>query len=201
MFFRTLKTYHPKIKPEEVGLDVIIPIKLLPGPSSLGAKEWFRFRVSIQPFFLGFQEGTPTGRFQHLSWIQLLGFQSHPQSWIRSAQNLPKPRFGIYMGVSKHVQNGGTLKSSMLIRFSIINHPFWGTPIFGNTHIFASSHRTSSIPSFRSQSILRCPRETLATRAMWRGTGCTGWAAHPLLSMEGNSGLGGMFCLVWIMGV
>ena len=25
-------------------------------------------------------------------------------------------------------------KSSTLIGFSIINHPFWGTPIFGNTH-------------------------------------------------------------------
>ncbi len=38
----------------------------------------------------------------------------------------------IYMDVSK---NSGTPKSSILIGFSIINHPFWGTPIFGNTHI------------------------------------------------------------------
>ena len=37
------------------------------------------------------------------------------------------------MGVSK---NNGTPKSSILIRLSIINHPFWGTPIFGNTHIY-----------------------------------------------------------------
>ena len=38
-----------------------------------------------------------------------------------------------HMGVSK---NSGTTKSSILIGFSlIINHPFWGTPIFGNTHI------------------------------------------------------------------
>ena len=36
------------------------------------------------------------------------------------------------MGVSK---NYGTPKSSILIGFSIINHPFWGTPIFGNTHM------------------------------------------------------------------
>ena len=36
------------------------------------------------------------------------------------------------MGVS---ENGGTPKSSILIGFSIINHPFWGTTIFGNTHI------------------------------------------------------------------
>ncbi len=28
-----------------------------------------------------------------------------------------------------------TLKSSILIGFFIINHPFWGTSIFGNTHI------------------------------------------------------------------
>ena len=39
----------------------------------------------------------------------------------------------LYMGVSK---NSGTPKSSILIGFSIINHPFWGTPIFGNTHIY-----------------------------------------------------------------
>ena len=32
------------------------------------------------------------------------------------------------MGVSLNV---GTPKSSILIGFSIINHPFWGTPIFG----------------------------------------------------------------------
>ena len=36
------------------------------------------------------------------------------------------------MGVSK---NNGTPKSSILIGFSLINHPFWGIPIFGNTHI------------------------------------------------------------------
>ena len=38
------------------------------------------------------------------------------------------------MGVSK---NNGTI----LIGFSIINHPFWGTPIFGNTHMLS---RTSA---------------------------------------------------------
>ena len=29
----------------------------------------------------------------------------------------------------------GTPKSSILIGFSIINHPFWGSSIFGNTHV------------------------------------------------------------------
>ena len=37
------------------------------------------------------------------------------------------------MGVSK---NRGTPKSSILIEFSIINHPFWGTPILGNPPIY-----------------------------------------------------------------
>ena len=32
-------------------------------------------------------------------------------------------------------ENRGTPKSSILIGVSIINHPFWGIPIFGNTHI------------------------------------------------------------------
>ena len=40
------------------------------------------------------------------------------------------------IGVSK---NNGTPKSSISIGFSIINHPFWGTPIFGNTHILTLS--------------------------------------------------------------
>ena len=32
-------------------------------------------------------------------------------------------------------ENRGTPKSSISIGFSIINHPFWGTPIFGNTQL------------------------------------------------------------------
>ena len=37
-----------------------------------------------------------------------------------------------YLDVS---ENSGTPKSSILIGFSTMNHPFWGTPIFGNTHL------------------------------------------------------------------
>ena len=43
----------------------------------------------------------------------------------------------IYMDVS---ENSGTPKSSILIGFSIINHPFWGTNIFGNIHIGVSQN-------------------------------------------------------------
>ena len=47
------------------------------------------------------------------------------------------------MGVSK---NRGTPKSSVLIGFSIINHPFWGSTIFGNIHIFCLSFIHVAIP-------------------------------------------------------
>ena len=46
-----------------------------------------------------------------------------------------------YMGVSK---NSGTPKSSILIGSSILNHPFWGTPILGNTHISHHGIRMNS---------------------------------------------------------
>ena len=36
---------------------------------------------------------------------------------------------------------GGTPKSSILRGFSIINHPFWGTPIIGNTHMITPKIR------------------------------------------------------------
>ena len=42
-------------------------------------------------------------------------------------------------------ENSGTPKSSISIGFSIINHPFWGTPILGNTHI---SHYKSFLAAF-----------------------------------------------------
>ena len=38
-----------------------------------------------------------------------------------------------HLGVSKN--RGGPPKSSILRGFSLINHPFWGTPIFRNTHL------------------------------------------------------------------
>ena len=43
-----------------------------------------------------------------------------------------------YMDVSK---NRGTPKSSILIGFSFINHPFWGTLICGNTHIMFQPYK------------------------------------------------------------
>ncbi len=38
-------------------------------------------------------------------------------------------------------KNNGTPKSFILIEFFIINHPFWSTPVFGNTHVHSSKCR------------------------------------------------------------
>ena len=44
-------------------------------------------------------------------------------------------------------------KSSILIGFSIINHPFWGIPIFGNTHTGAQLARNSgNVQVYKCQS-------------------------------------------------
>ena len=40
--------------------------------------------------------------------------------------------------------NSGTPKSSISIGFSIINHPCWGTPIFGNPHVVFSFKTNST---------------------------------------------------------
>ena len=47
----------------------------------------------------------------------------------------------MYMGVS---ENSGTPKSSILIGFSIINHPFWGT-LFLETPIYIYITRSTLI--------------------------------------------------------
>ena len=46
-----------------------------------------------------------------------------------------KDTYDVRMDVS---ENSGTPKSSILIGLSIINHPFWGTPNFGNTHMIST---------------------------------------------------------------
>ena len=50
-----------------------------------------------------------------------------------------------FLGVSK---NNGTRKSAILIGFSIINHPFWGTTTFGNTLLEIAKKKKGLITSF-----------------------------------------------------
>ena len=104
------------------------------------------------PMAKGGSESTVCGRhpvivendrnFPHISlyWRgQILDFDQHHRA-VPWADQPGRREFNcqhglvqmIYMDVS---ENSGTPKSSILIGFSIIHHPFWGTPIFGNTHM------------------------------------------------------------------
>ncbi len=65
------------------------------------------------------------------------------------------------LGVSK---NRGIPKSSILIGFSLINHPFWGTTIFGNTHLnSAGKKNTPKMPKVYS-STSHCQPQGLRTK-------------------------------------
>ena len=66
------------------------------------------------------------------AWLILLKLDGHECVSEQLAWKHTENNIIYHMGVSK---NRGTPKSSILIGFSIINHPFWGIPIFGNTHI------------------------------------------------------------------
>ena len=84
----------------------------------------------------------------------LQGFKIHPR--VVGLGNSEPSTVTKYsnMGVSK---NSGTPKSSNLIGFSIINHPFWGTPIFGNTHIpWLWGKKKSRFPFQWTDPHLRC---------------------------------------------
>ena len=79
---------------------------------------------------------------EQLSWEFLLCeviHVQHPQqdmtTWHKKCgDDTSRPGSkNMYMGVS---ENRGTPKSSILIGFSPINHPFWGTTIFRNTHMY-----------------------------------------------------------------
>ncbi len=79
------------------------------------------------------------------------------------------------MGVSKN--RGGPPKSSILVGFSIINHPFWGfSPIFGSTPIYKIrvffSQRflpaTGGDQSHSSGRFAICCVESLGPSLVWR---------------------------------
>ena len=65
------------------------------------------------------------------------GSRGRAPQHLRWKGNMEVIQFVNYMDVS---ENGGTPQSSILIGFSIINHPFWDTPIFGNTHMVNGSY-------------------------------------------------------------
>ena len=78
------------------------------------------------------------------------------------------------MGVSK---NNGIPKSSILIGFSITNHPFWGTPIFGNTHLYRDYNKLVGGLT-NSKSTLKMDGWKM-TIFCWEGILVSWWLNHP----------------------
>ena len=68
---------------------------------------------------------------------------------------------GSKMDVSK---NSGTPKSSILIGVSIINHPFWGTPISGNTQMFPNNYSMYLDPPDVPRCAIKQPFRVQTTR-------------------------------------
>ena len=54
-------------------------------------------------------------------------------------------------------ENRGTPKSSILIGFSIIHHPFWGTTIFGNIHILWGVLNIAHVHRIRNKQLRPLP--------------------------------------------
>ena len=83
-------------------------------------------------------------------------------------------RLNAHLDVSK---NRCTPKSSILIWFSLINHPFGGTPIFGNIHL----KRQRRFDVFVCRQIFAAARACYrsAQREWGRDRWDQGWEGHP----------------------
>ena len=92
------------------------------------------------------QVTNPESKYVYYSWLNLTLQKKNVKGTLnKNHLNL--------LGVSK---NRGTPKSSILIGFSIINHPFWGTPIFGNIHMFPQQFR--NLPTWKESCSNNSPR-------------------------------------------
>ena len=83
---------------------------------------------------------------ENLTWMGLRFAHKSPAQIC--SPNINALSISVYrlMDVS---ENKGTPKSSILIGCSIINPPFWGTPILGNTHIREIFGRTQFGPELK----------------------------------------------------
>ena len=97
----------------------------------------------------------------HMCWSSQWCHSQRSKPLNRSrAQNRVIPKWKFDTEVS---WNRGTPKSSMWMGFSdsIINHPFWGTPIYGNLH-------TRKWPT----SVFPCVCQNIDPHPKWRWRGC-----------------------------
>ena len=134
---RTSKSLSPQQKPLKSGVDYIFPV-FFSGPPKKNRKNTEKNHHPggghLENFFRwarkmpGYGEGGEGRRsFDEMFWGVDRAVTIKPCChWVK----IPS-----YMDVS---ENGATPKSSILIGFSIINHPFWGTPVplFSETPLY-----------------------------------------------------------------
>ena len=96
-------------------------------------------KVSEGPNF-SFSEGRKSP-FQPVQRLNSQFFSAKPHLNQRSQDEVHFPGGRFFSEIENYLdqmdvsKNSGTPQSSILIGFSITNHPFWGTPIFGNTQM------------------------------------------------------------------
>ena len=110
---------HKKIQAKKCDSPMSSASKILP-------KTWFVFRCFSEtwrtPLLSSSARASP--------WLSVTIWGLHNYNSLHTHD----ASMGLIWGFPKMV--GFTPKSSILTGFSKINHPFWGTPIFGNIHMF-----------------------------------------------------------------
>ena len=97
--------------------------------------------------FWRFKNSRWSPREMRLGRLSLVTNLSHPRCKAIGGRPFRKKNqlwtmLGMVENMDEHMdvsENSGTPKSSILIGVSIINYPFWGTPIFRNTHMLKGS--------------------------------------------------------------
>ena len=97
-------------------------------------------------------------------------------------------------------ENSGTPKSSFSMRFSIINHPFWGTPIFGNIRMFLEGfkYRISRGTCWMAQGCIPLPHLPVCSCIF--GNQRSSWSLPDILAncLRGNSQQVPNFPNIWV---
>ena len=98
------------------------------------------------------------------SWHGNLLLETLSKKWYHWWRKVSHVLFNFTSHHMEISRNEGSPKSSILIGFSLVNHPFWGTSIYGNPHIAPdaektrgqSQNQTSSLgPGLRHQHLVR----------------------------------------------
>ena len=121
-----------------------------------------------------------SGWFKHCGLSMIMsrwGVIRAPRFRLKVANHSSVDPLKKYLGVSI---NGGTPKSSILIAFSLINHPFWGTTIYGNPHLPKEYRSLQTSPTRQDRKRSSGPQVTTPGNF----SGCSGHKKYPWLMVN-----------------